>query len=470
MSASLAAFELPRVRERLQRFLADQSLEDVEITDLRRFTVGFSWITFGFTGAWRERGTRVGRKLILRIGPPIGIFAPYKASPEFRTLRALVGSGVPVPAVHWFSDEVEAFGAPFFICDFIAGEAPIPWTHDGGPAFDEPTRRELSEQFVSALAALHRFQWNGTEVAGIGGSTDVRRTAMQQVETWRANLARWSRSREPMLEWAAIWLRDHAPVAPRISVVHGDFRIGNFLVEAGRITAILDWELVQLGDPVEDLGSICMQAWRGRSPYMCHLFEREQLLERYNALTGFHGRWARGQILGGVRNIQARSDALWRTALFRSARLQRHAHGGHERANPANAATSGNGDGEGGVNIALERLFEGMAPTLRTDVIPRVDDAYARGQAVGLIDLIDSIAPRVEWARAPLLKSVNEKRRLLLAVAEALDEAIVAHAGAPELMNSTELESNKRGSTRPSVTRCRPRTRAPPRTPPRSKR
>lgn len=285
--AAMTAFELPWVRERLQRYLAAQGFEDVGVEGLRRFTVGFSWITFGFTGVWRQGATRVQRRLILRIGPPIGIFAPYKASPEFRTLRALTASGVPAPAVHWFSDEDEAFGAPFFICDFIAGEAPIPWTRDGGPAFDEPTRRSLAEQFVAALAALHRFDWRGTEVEDIGGSTDVRHAAAAQVDRWEANFAQWSQAREPMLEWASIWLREHAPVAPRISVVHGDFRIGNFLVEAGRITAILDWELVQLGDPVEDLGWICMQAWRGRSPYMCHLFEREELIDRYNALTGF---------------------------------------------------------------------------------------------------------------------------------------------------------------------------------------
>ena len=287
MSASLADFELPRVRERLQRYFAAQGFEGVEIEGLRRFTVGFSWITFGFTGSWRERGVRVERRLILRIGPPMGIFAPYKASPEFRTLRALAGSGVPVPGVYGFSDDNEAFGAPFFICDFVTGDAPIPWTHDGGPAFSEPVRRELAVQFVSALAALHRFAWQGSEVEGIDGARDVQRAAIEQVDYWETNFARWSRAREPMLEWAAIWLRDHAPVAPRISVVHGDFRIGNFLVDAGRITAILDWELVRLGDPLEDIGWICMQAWRGRSPYMCHLFERDELLEGYAALTGF---------------------------------------------------------------------------------------------------------------------------------------------------------------------------------------
>ena len=63
-------------------------------------------------------------------------------------------------------------------------------------------------------------------------------------------------------------------------MVHGDYRIGNFLELDGRISAILDWELVHLGDPMEDLGWICLQAWRGRSPYMCHLFTREELKEQ----------------------------------------------------------------------------------------------------------------------------------------------------------------------------------------------
>jgi aminoglycoside phosphotransferase (APT) family kinase protein len=287
MRSMLATFDLPDVQERLVRFLSGLGLADVEITELRRFTVGFSWMTFGFLARWREGGEGKGRELILRLGPSNGIFAPYRASPEFHTLRALHGSGVPAPQVHWHSDSSDDFGAPFFICDFVQGEAPIPWTPDGGPAFDEATRKLIGAQFIAALAALHRFDWRGAGLDRIGGPTDVRRAAIDRIDFWEGMLARWAKSRVPMLEWAAIWLREHAPVAPCVSVVHGDFRIGNFLVDQGRITAILDWELVRLGDPIEDLGWICMQAWRGRSPYMCHLFERDELLDRYNTLTGF---------------------------------------------------------------------------------------------------------------------------------------------------------------------------------------
>ena len=279
-------FDVESVRQKLAGFIAAQGLADVSVGPLRRYTVGFSWVTYGFHAAWRDGAALVERDLILRAGPPNGIFAPYKASPEFLTLGALAESGVPVPGVYWYDDSGDVLGAPFFVCDLVPGEAPIPWTHDGGPAFDDATRESLGGQFVAALAALHNFEWRGTPAAGIGGSTDVNAAAHSQVDHWESLLQQWSARRVPMLEWAAIWLRDHAPTAPKISIVHGDFRIGNFLEAEGRITAILDWELVRLGDPIEDLGWICLQAWRGRSPYMCHFFTREELRDRYAALTG----------------------------------------------------------------------------------------------------------------------------------------------------------------------------------------
>jgi aminoglycoside phosphotransferase (APT) family kinase protein len=166
------------------------------------------------------------------------------------------------------------------------GDAPVPWTADGGAAFDEATRRNLGDQFIAALAALHNFAWRNAAVAGIGGATDPAQTAPAQIAFWEERMRQWSSRRYPMLEWALLWFRAHAPKAQRITVVHGDYRIGNFLELDGRISAILDWELVHLGDPMEDLGWICLQAWRGRSPYMCHLFTREELKDKYEALTG----------------------------------------------------------------------------------------------------------------------------------------------------------------------------------------
>ena len=284
--SAIDTFDGDSVRSRLLPYLRGQVGGDVEIGPLKRYTVGFSWLTFGFHAVWSDGGTRIARDLILRLGPPSGIFAPYRATPEFLTLRSLAGSSVPVPQVYWCCDDSAVLGAPFFVCAFVKGDAPVPWTADGGPAFDEAQRINLGDQFLRALAALHNFAWRDTPVAQIDGATDPAQTAHSEIAFWEERMRKWSSRRYPMLEWALLWFRTHAPTAPRISVVHGDYRIGNFLELDGRITAMLDWELVHLGDPMEDLGWICLQAWRGRSPTMCHMFTRDELKSKYEALTG----------------------------------------------------------------------------------------------------------------------------------------------------------------------------------------
>ena len=74
------------------------------------------------------------------------------------------------------------------------------------------------------------------------------------------------------------------------------------------------------------------------------------------------------------------------------------------------------------MNNSLDRLIEGITATLRAHVIPNVTDAYARGQAIGVIDLLNNIAPRLEWARAPLAEAVAERRRAIRAVCALLPE------------------------------------------------
>jgi hypothetical protein len=92
------------------------------------------------------------------------------------------------------------------------------------------------------------------------------------------------------------------------------------------------------------------------------------------------------------------------------------------------------------MNIALERVIEGIIATLRADVIPNVTDSYARGQAVGVIDLLNNIGPRLEWARAPILASLRERADLLAAVAPLLGARAPDVTTLPiESMSSAEL-------------------------------
>lgn len=274
------------VRARLVAFLSEQNGAPTTIEKIKRFSVGFSWLTYGFDAQWRDAGGVQNRPLILRIGPPNGIFGPYKASPEFFALQSLRDTGVPVPQVYWYSDAGEVFGAPFFICERVSGEAPVPWV-SAGQDFGDDERAVLAEQFVGALAAIHKFEWRGTPIEASCTVVNEHNAAAKQIEFWQELLARSGVRRFPAVAWALAWLRANQPVAPKVSIIHGDYRIGNFLEQERRITAILDWELVHLGDPHEDLGFVCLRTFRGGTPYMCRLITREDLYRRYAELSGF---------------------------------------------------------------------------------------------------------------------------------------------------------------------------------------
>lgn len=95
------------------------------------------------------------------------------------------------------------------------------------------------------------------------------------------------------------------------------------------------------------------------------------------------------------------------------------------------------------MNIPLNRLIEGIIATMRSDVIPHVADSYARGQAVGVIDLLNNIAPRVEWAQAPLARLVEEKRKLLGEIAALMPDFAAFDATLPEPHTAEDLLSLK---------------------------
>ena len=87
------------------------------------------------------------------------------------------------------------------------------------------------------------------------------------------------------LTQALRWLRANKPEAPRVSLLHGDYRTGNFLFEGDRITGIVDWELAALGDPLEDLGWAFKELWKHEGR-ICGFFDREEFLARYEEASG----------------------------------------------------------------------------------------------------------------------------------------------------------------------------------------
>lgn len=272
---------------RIQTYLSQQAGHAVQVGTIRRFPVGFSWLTYAVPVSGLEGTT--SSELILRLGPDDGLFAPYSALPQVWAMRTFAGSAVPVPRAYWHSDDASILGAPFLFCEMAEGHAVVPWVSASEPPLEEGYRKRLGADFIDALADLHSLDWRGHPIAAmaeLAGDITPANAAARAVAACEARIARWAMRPYPLAEFGIRWLKQHSPVAPKVSVVHGDYRTGNFLEVDGRITAILDWELVHLGDPHEDLAWASMPMYKGGSPYLGRLCEPEWFYQRYAEQSG----------------------------------------------------------------------------------------------------------------------------------------------------------------------------------------
>ncbi|MCV6970209.1 phosphotransferase family protein [Mycobacterium bohemicum] len=223
----------------------------VAIENLRALTGGASRTTWAFdavTGGQR-------RALILRIGPPDGVHAGMEL--EARAQAAAAAAGAPVPRVLIATDSPAALGNPFLICEEIKGETIVRRIQRQlDAAGGQRARASLLAQCARALAAIHRAD-----------ARDPALTNEDPVAQWRARLDDMGDT-TATFEWAFRWLEAHRPRGSRPAnvLVHGDFRMGNLIVDGSDLAAVLDWELVHLGDPCDDLAWFCIRAWRFGAP------------------------------------------------------------------------------------------------------------------------------------------------------------------------------------------------------------
>ena len=188
--------------------------------------------------------------------PPFGPLPPraHDVLREYRVMRALRASAVPVPRVLLACDDPAVLGAPFFLMEDLPGDAirfELPPALAAAP--DAP--RSIADQVVDALAALHT-----TDPAAVGLADLSKPTGYlaRQVKLWLGQLD-YARVRPvPDLDWTGEWLEHHLPAEtehPRI--VHGDYKLDNLIFSPGlppRLLGVVDWEMAALGDPLADLG------------------------------------------------------------------------------------------------------------------------------------------------------------------------------------------------------------------------
>jgi len=278
-----AAPELPK---RLQSWLSQRWGKSVQVSGLQRFPVGLSWVTIGFTAACPGESLM---DLILRVGDPGGLFSPYSSGPEYEALAALSSvPGLPIPKVYEHSDDPGILGAPFVITQRVHGDTPTPWS--GAEERGEAANLSLGHDFADALGAIHAFDWTGTPlaewVAGSEGPITPATTALHETRVWARHANLGDGPTPPQMHYAMRWLEAHAPEAERITIVHGDYRVGNFLQHEGRITAILDWELVHLGDPHADLAWAGLRTFAAGTTRIGGLIDRDVFYSRWQDKTG----------------------------------------------------------------------------------------------------------------------------------------------------------------------------------------
>jgi len=203
-------------------------------------------------------GPMAGRQAwVLRTDAAARIALSRDRASKFAVIAAAHKAGVPVAEPIARCADPAVIGAPFLVQRRVTGIAQgrrlvrDPRIGEFGPA--------LAEDLGRALARIHTLTPNTTELPFL--TLPLRPAAKNEVQRLRAVLDDAGEAR-PALEYVLAWLDINAPERRPLALVHGDFRTGNYMVDDGRLTAILDWEFAHWGDPHEDIGWLCASCWR----------------------------------------------------------------------------------------------------------------------------------------------------------------------------------------------------------------
>jgi aminoglycoside phosphotransferase (APT) family kinase protein len=228
---------------------------DVEAHDLERISGGASRQTYRFRLTWRGGE----RRMILRRDPPASLIDTERRV-EFEAYRAFHGTAVPVPEMLWLEEDPRPLDHPFFIAEELTGfQASPQMLFSGGY---EAVLPKLAQRKWTILGEIAKA--DPSPLAAVVDAPALDRCWRRELDHWEGVLDRTEAEPLPIVRAAIRWLRRNPPPpAQSLSIVHGDYRTGNFLYDAaGEIHGVLDWEMAHLGDPLEDLAWGFNPVWR----------------------------------------------------------------------------------------------------------------------------------------------------------------------------------------------------------------
>ena len=261
---------------------------------------------------------------MLRRDPPGHVIESSRRG-EFTLLEAAASAGVPVPRVRWCANPEEDLGSAF-VMDFVAGETIVrkllrdaEWS---------TARGALPTQLAAALARIHGMDPGAPAFGDLARPDPGTSPAAAELGRYDGIYRTIAPDPHPAFELAFRWLARRPPAPRRLGVVHGDYRMGNVIVGTDGLRAVIDWELTHVGDPMEDVGWLCVRSWRfGASAPVGGLCDRATFFDAYAQAGGdavdpevvrwweLFGNLKWGIItimqaqtfLGGVRNVELAS-------------------------------------------------------------------------------------------------------------------------------------------------------------------
>jgi aminoglycoside phosphotransferase (APT) family kinase protein len=222
------------------------------------------------------------QSLVLRTTGASGIPGIATREQEFAVLRSVHRAGVSVPEPLWFCADSTTLGAEFIVMRFVDGvTSPYRLIREWrSGASKEATVERIGEE----LARLQTITPPNAELGFL--QIPMPSAAHALIVAFHAYLDQLSEP-HPAIEWIVRWLSLNAPSQQPVVLCHGDFRIGNFMVNKHGLAAVLDWELAHWGDPYSDLGWFCAKFWRLGAPLDAGgLASRECLYRGYERVSG----------------------------------------------------------------------------------------------------------------------------------------------------------------------------------------
>ena len=240
--------------------------DDFTITEARWLSGGASKLQMGFSLTWNRPGIgQTTTPMVLRMEPSESISETSRLS-EFEITKALQGT-IPVPPAFWIDAEATFFPNPAIIYGFVNGvtrpTVSTPGITGLGTYIPPELRPILGGQVIEHLAKLHAFDWSCADLPSYDRPEPGPQSSLLQLNHWERVWEEDSNEDVPLMRLTMAWMRKNIPITDHISLIHGDYRTGNFLFteDDNKISAWLDWEYGHLGDRHEDLAWMTTKAF-----------------------------------------------------------------------------------------------------------------------------------------------------------------------------------------------------------------